>query len=398
MRVEFLVIYLTTFLVFLDTHGLAPLMAPYARSLGAPVSLIGWIVGLYSAANLMGNLGGGWWADRVGRKLPLVVGLTAVAAALLAYPLLREPRAMLAVRFLHGLGSALVTPAALAYLGDASLSTSRGRTMALYGVAYGMSGLIGPPLAGWLRDQAGYAAVFLGLSALMLTAALMASAKIRGREISPSDSSERPASRIPWRSLLRFGLSVSFLAAFCWMFMMGTLLVFLPLIGEERGFTAARIGMLFGGFALAATLVQASPLGRLSDRWGRFPLIALGLALIAVALLALSLSHRWGEMMGGMALYGLGFGFLFPAMSALVVDETTPETRGKASGIFMAMISVGMIVGSGMAGLMDQWYRALGIHPFQFAAMVVYLGLLWTVAGGLMVRRLRSARMNRNMP
>jgi len=395
MRIEFLVVYLITFLVFLDTHGLAPLMAPYARTLGAPVYLIGWIVGLYSVANLMGNLGGGWWADRVGRKLPLVVGLTVVAAALLAYPLLREPHALLAVRFLHGMGSALVTPAALAYLGDASLSTSRGGTMALYGVAYGMSGLIGPPLAGIVRDRLGYPAVFIGLSALMLTVALVAGAKVRGSRIS---SPERPASRIPWRSLLRVGLSVSFLAAFCWMFMMGTLLVFLPLIGEERGFTAARVGMLFGGFALAATLVQASPLGRLSDRWGRFPLIALGLALIAIALLALSVSYRWGQMMGGMAIYGLGFGFLFPAMSALLVDETTPLTRGKASGVFMAMISVGMIVGSGMAGLMDQWHRAAGIHPFQFAAMVVLLGLLWTVSGGRIVRRLRSARMNRNTP
>jgi len=395
MRIEFLVVYLITFLVFLDTHGLAPLMAPYARTLGAPVYLIGWIVGLYSVANLMGNLGGGWWADRVGRKLPLVVGLTVVAAALLAYPLLREPHALLVVRFLHGMGSALVTPAALAYLGDASLSTSRGGTMALYGVAYGMSGLIGPPLAGIVRDRLGYPAVFIGLSALMLTVALVAGAKVRGSRIS---SPERPASRIPWRSLLRVGLSVSFLAAFCWMFMMGTLLVFLPLIGEERGFTAARVGMLFGGFALAATLVQASPLGRLSDRWGRFPLIALGLALIAIALLALSVSYRWGQMMGGMAIYGLGFGFLFPAMSALLVDETTPLTRGKASGVFMAMISVGMIVGSGMAGLMDQWHRAAGIHPFQFAAMVVSLGVLWTVSGGRMVRRLRSARMNRNTP
>jgi MFS family permease len=267
--------------------------------------------------------------------------------------------------------------------------------MALYGVAYGMSGLIGPPLAGIVRDRLGYPAVFIGLSALMLTVALVAGAKVRGSRIS---SPERPASRIPWRSLLRVGLSVSFLAAFCWMFMMGTLLVFLPLIGEERGFTAARVGMLFGGFALAATLVQASPLGRLSDRWGRFPLIALGLALIAIALLALSVSYRWGQMMGGMAIYGLGFGFLFPAMSALLVDETTPLTRGKASGVFMAMISVGMIVGSGMAGLMDQWHRAAGIHPFQFAAMVVSLGLLWTVSGGRMVRRLRSARMNRNTP
>ncbi len=384
MRIDLVVVYLITFLAFLDTHSLAPLMAPYARYLGAPVHLIGWIVAIYSVANLLGNLGSGLWTDWAGRKLPIVVGLVVAGTVLLVYPTLRAPHALLLARALHGLGSALVTPAALAYLGDAALSTSRGRAMAFYGVAYGVSGLIGPPLAGWLQDQGGYAAVFIGLSALMFGAALVAGGKIRSRPVSSPEYSDAP---IAWRALLRPRLSVSFVAAFCWMFMMGTLLVFLPLIGEEQGFTKAQVGMLFGSFALVAGLVQISPLGRISDRWGRMPLIALGLALITIALLGLSVSPGWGAMMGAMGLYGLGFGFLFPAKSALLVDETTPESRGKASGVFMGMLSLGIIAGSGMAGAMERWHQAAGLHPFQTAALVVLTGLLWTGWVGLSPRR-----------
>ncbi|WP_448601243.1 MFS transporter [Thermoflexus hugenholtzii] len=391
MHGEMHLIYLITFLVSLDMLGLAPLMAPYARALGAPIHLVGWIVAFYSVANLAGNLSGGWWADRAGRKFPLIVGLVTMATALLAYPLLREPLAMLVVRALHGIGNALVTPAALAYLGDTSSSTSRGRTMALYGVTYGMAGLIGPPLAGWLRDQVGYGGVFVGLSALMLAVALVAMAKIRNRGAS---APERPASKIPWRPLLGVGISVAFFAAFCWMFTMGTLLVFLPLIGEERGFTAAQVGLLFGSFALTAALVQTSPLGRFSDRWGRLPLIATGLFLMATAMVALSASRRWEEMIGAMAFYGLGFGLLFPAALALLVDQTTSKIRGQVFGAFMAMLSVGMIAGSGMAGLMDQWHRAAGIHPFQSAALVLSLGLLWTGISVLIARRARRALLD----
>ncbi|MDW7992158.1 MAG: MFS transporter [Anaerolineae bacterium] len=379
MAVELVLVYLITFIVFLDTHGLSPLIAPYARALGASVGLTGWIVGAFSVANLFGNLGGGTWTDQVGRKLPLVVGLLAVGTALLVYPALSSPHALLAVRALHGLGSALVAPACLAYLGDVSSPTGRGRAMAFYGVAYGMSGLIGPPLGGLIRDRLGYPAVFLGLSALMFLAALAALGWLKGGRL----TSKGPVFSGAWRSLLRRRLSVSFVAAFCWTFALGTLLVFLPLIGEERGFSGARVGMLFGSFALAASLIQASPLGRLSDRWGRFPSIVLGMALIATALLILSFLTTWGPMMGAMFLYGLGFGVLFPAKSALIADETTSLTRGKASGVFAAMFSVGMIAGTGMAGTMERWHQAVGLHPFQVAALLVLGGLLWAALVGL---------------
>lgn len=372
MRTDLIIISLATFVAFFDTHSLFPLISPYARSLGAPLSLAGLIVGIYSAVNLLGNLAAGPWADRIGRKVPLLVGFSLAGLALLAYTLVRSPAELLAVRILHGIGAALVSPASLASIGDIADPSRRGRTMALYGIAFGSAGLLGPPLGGLVRDRWGYDAVFIGLAALAFALALVVLVGFRGR-FAPGHISGRfsPAALLRSRRLW-----VSFSSAFCWTFALGTLLVLLPLVGRELGFSSARVGMLFGAFALAAIIVQASPLSHLSDRWGRLPLIVLGLVLIAVSLLILTVLQDWGMMMGTMFLYGVGFGLLFPAMSALIADEAEISVRGTASGIFTATFSLGIVVGTATAGWLAE---RQAFHPFVLAALVVAGGALWAV-------------------
>ncbi len=374
MRIDFIIISLATFAAFFDTHALFPLMSPYARSLGASLSLVGIIVGVYSAVNLLGNLGAGFWTDRVGRKTPLLMGLSVAGLSLLVYSIVRGPAELIVVRILHGIGAALISPASLASLGDMADPRQRGRTMALYGIAFGTAGLLGPPLSGLVRDRWGYDAVFIGLAVLMFAVALVVLTLFRG-QFAPRQSSDRS----PLRAVLRRQrLWVSFASAFCWTFALGTLLVLLPLIGRDLGFSSARVGMLFGAFALAAILLQASPLSHLSDRRGRLPVIVLGLVLIAASLLILTVLRQWGPMMGTMFLYGVGFGFLFPAMSALIADEADASSRGVASGIFTAMFSLGIVVGTATAGWLAE--QPIGLHPFVLAALVVAGGALWAIA------------------
>ncbi len=64
-----------TFLGFLDTTLLIPVMALYAAGLGASVGITGLIIGLYSITNTPANILFGRLIDRVGYKVPLVAGL-----------------------------------------------------------------------------------------------------------------------------------------------------------------------------------------------------------------------------------------------------------------------------------------------------------------------------------
>jgi predicted MFS family arabinose efflux permease len=103
----------------------------------------------------------------------------------------------------------------------------------------------------------------------------------------------------------------------------------------------------------------------------------LGLALIALSLFALALMQQWETLLLAMFAYGIGFGFLFPAMTALMTDETAPQTRGTASGIFTAVYSLGVTAGTSAAGALAWLQQTAQIHPFQVAALVVLMGLGW---------------------
>ncbi|GAH76786.1 unnamed protein product, partial [marine sediment metagenome] len=51
-----------------------------------------------------------------------------------------------------------------------------------------------------------------------------------------------------------------------------------------------------------------------------------------------------------MALYGIGYGILFPSISALVADHTIPEERGMATGMFHALLTAGVAIGAPLVG------------------------------------------------
>ena len=372
-RFALLVVYAVVFVSFFDNHSLLPLIAPYAKSLGASVALVGLIVGAYSAVNLLGNLGAGYWMDRVGRRTPLVAGLAIVGGALALYPFTTDPVALLALRVVHGLGAALMSPASLAYIGDTASPKTRGRAMALYGVAIGLTVLIGPPLAGAIRDRFGYASVFAMLSALMFLVVVPAYTVI-GESLAQTTAR---ANANPLRLLRNRRLGLAYSSAFCLMFSLGGLIVFLPLTGQELGLTSSRVGMLFASFALAAIIIQVLPFGRMSDRWGRERAMMLGLALIAIGLFLLAAMRQWETLLVAMFVYGVGFGFLFPAMTALIADETAPQTRGTASGIFTAVYSLGVTVGTSGAGALAWLQYTAQIDPFQVGALIVVSGLAW---------------------
>ena len=99
--------------------------------------------------------------------------------------------------------------------------------------------------------------------------------------------------------------------------------------------------------------------------------------MIGLALTILPAFDRWESLLAVMSVYGLGFGLLFPAMTALLADETEPRTRGAASGVFTAVYSLAVVAGTSATGFLDWLYRVSGIHPFQSATLLILVVLVW---------------------
>ena len=365
---------LVILVAFLDLFLQFPIVAPYAVGLGATPALVGVIVGLYSATNLVGNVLAGLALDRFGRKWPVLIGLLLSAAALAGYSLARTPERLLGARAIHGLATAVLTPGAFAIIGDSAAADRRARVMGSSGALIAIAAVTGPMVAGIAGNRFGPGAVFLGAAALLALTAAVFSLLARETIAAPRVVTGLRADWLGPRGLLtQPRLVVAYLAALALTIGLGTLVTHLPLLLAARGESPAGSGLAFTIYALVAMLALAGPLNRLSDRYDRYGPLAAGLALIATGLFVMAGVDGVPGIATGMALYGFGFGLLFPSATALVADAASPAERGAAFGIFYAVYSFGVVVGSVLSGLLVEWGGTLATTPFVVGGLVASL-------------------------
>lgn len=129
----------------------------------------------------------------------------------------------------------------------------------------------------------------------------------------------------------------------------------------------------FGMYAFA--LVS----GRLTDRWGRVPVITLGAALLGLSALAATLSPEVLPL--AVALFGLGLGWnlLFVGGSALLSDRLAPLERSRTQGFNDGLIGLASALASLGSGavLALAGYEALGVLGAALSLLPLGLGLLW---------------------
>ena len=279
-----------------------PIIAPYARDLGASATLVGVIVAAYSVTNLFGNLAAGFVLDRWGRRLPVTLGLGITVLAVLSYAFVRSPEQLLAARLIHGIGAAALTPGAFAIIGDLVPSDRRGRAMGLAGALIAVPAVIGPPAAGILRDAWSANAVFLADGAFMVVTLITFVVATRETRRS-SDSRNLSAATESRPAMWHSRLWSAYAAQFAITVGVGVLVAQLPLVLEDQGETAAVAGSSFAIYALVSMLVMASPIGGASDRIGRFPPLIVGLVGVAAGLAVVGTAAGYGGIAIGMAIF-----------------------------------------------------------------------------------------------
>ena len=127
--------------------------------------------------------------------------------------------------------------------------------------------------------------------------------------------------------------------------------------------TPEKIGMALGAYGLAMALLQI-PLGRLSDRIGRKPVIIAGLVVFAIGSIIAVTSRTIEGVIAGRAIQGAGA--ISAALTALLADLTREEVR------LSAMATIGMTIGLAFAG-------SLVLAPWLDAAIGVP-GIFWLTA------------------
>jgi len=280
-----------------------------------------------------------------------------------------------AARWGDRLGKGLRTAPRDALVADSSTAGSRGLAFGLHRAADTGGAVLGLLLATAVLGLAGSRAepisarsfrtlVWVSLVPAFAAVAILA---IGAREV--RREGRRPSARLRLRGLGRgFGafLLVSLL------FDLGNSSdAFLMLRAQERGLQIVDILWALAGFNLVYAFV-ATPAGRLSDRFGRKRMLAVGWLLYIAVYTGFAGARGGGDVAVLFLLYGGYYGITAGAAKALIADLVPPSLRATAYGTYNASLGLVDLPASLMAGVLWQgvgsWPGFGPAAPFAFGA------------------------------
>lgn len=327
--------------------------------------------GLNAAALYIGSFGMTLAAERVlgaaGFKKLMAGGLILVLASILLFPLLPGVKAWFVLRLLVGIGDAAINYAAQLWVLLMTPAENRGRNLSFYGMSYGLGFSLGPLGIGLL--QFGEWAPFLALAVLFAVALIVTVLKMpdsRPERAAHTESQARRFGRVyrlAWYALL---------PALLYGYMEASLNSSFPVYGLRAGFSENQIAALLP-FAGIGGLVLQLPLGILSDRYGRKPILITAGIGGGVAFALMSAGGGFWTTMILLLLAGGLVGSFFSLGLAYAADILPRGLIPAANVASSFHFSAGSIAGPALGGLLLQYGYG--------GSLFILLGSLYIVFG-----------------
>src|SRR3989475_11261761 len=167
----------------------------------------------------------------------------------------------------------------------------------------------------------------------------------------------------------RSPLLVIFITVFIDLVGFGIVIPVLPFYaqGTKFGATPREVGLLFASYSVMQ-LIFAPVLGRLSDKYGRRPVLLISLIGTSLGFLILGFATTLWMLFLGRIIDGISGGNISTAQ-AYIADVTAEEDRAKGMGLIGAAFGLGFVFGPAIGGILSRW----GINvPFLFAGSLAF--------------------------
>jgi MFS family permease len=360
--------------------GSRVVVALYALELGASQMTIGVIMALYAVCPMVFAISIGKLADRVGPRLPMLMGVAGMATALVLPPLFPGLATLYILATLIGTSFYFFHVTVTAIAGGIDGSENRLRNYAMMSLGFAGASFVGPVAAGFSIDHLGHIPTFLLLASFNLAPLLLLLFKTEflpravNREGVEGKRNVLDLWRIP-------ALRNTFIASGIISSANDLFQFYMPVYGHAIGLSASAIGTVIGFCALAALVIRVA-LPRLAKISGEARILTYAVFVAAAAFMLFPFFQSAYVLAAIAFLLGLGLGCGLPMSMSLIYSLSPPGRVAESSGLRVTVNNFTHIVIPLVFGSLGS---AFGFFP------VFILNSAMLTAGGFIMRRSTSA-------
>ncbi|WP_260477712.1 MFS transporter [Nonomuraea sp. WAC 01424] len=422
-------------LVAFEAMAVATAMPVVARDLGG-MALYNLAFSATLAASVIATVLGGRWSDVRGPVQPIAVGVVAFVAGLLVAGFAPTMEVLVTGRFVQGLGAGLIQVSLYVLVARVFPGAMHPKVFALFSAAWVVPSMIGPAIAGFVVENVSWRWIFLGVSALVIPAALLLWRGTAGRSAEQGSAAPAPglgrklvwatltavaAALIQYGSALKDGLPllvagvVLLVVALPKLLLPGSLRaarglptapvlrglaygslmaaeVLIPLmLMNERGLTPTGAGVVLTvgalGWSTGSWIKGRGTISNMTAIRGGAAMVAVGIALVSLVLIdSLPIAVAYVAM----AISGLGIGALHPTVSVLVLEMSKEGEEGQNSAAVGVGESVFTVVAVAVSGAL---FTATGENYAVGLGFTVVLAVLAVVLAPRFVQSSKAGTM-----
>jgi MFS family permease len=372
---QFILVCFSSFLFSSSFNMLIPELPAYLSSLGG-AEYKGLIIALFTLTAGISRPFSGKLTDKIGRVPVMAVGSIVCLICGFLYPILTSVSGFLFLRLLHGFSTGFKPTATAAFVADIVPSNRWGEAMGIHGLFFSTGMAIGPAIGSAISLYYSINVLFYcsSLFAFLSIAIIMnvketlkvkEKFKIHLLKIKKTELINKQALPVFWVTIFSY---VSY----------GVIITLIPDWTAHIGLTNK--GIFFMVFTVASLLMRFVA-GKVSDNYGRKPILKISIGILCVALIWIGAAQTITGFLIGAVIYGIATGMLSPAISAWTVDLSDADKRGLSVATMYIALEAGIGLGAFFAGWIFKdiimrvpyiFYGAAAINGLAFIYLFIH--------------------------
>ncbi|MFX0067418.1 MAG: MFS transporter [Candidatus Hermodarchaeota archaeon] len=374
--------------IFSSTMSKSPVLPLFAQSLmssEAEMQYIGYVIAASTIPGILVSAIAGRLSDMYGREKLLLIATFVFATAPFFYLFATNIWALMLIRFYHGFSTAIFGPVAVAAIAE-TYPEQKGERISTYSSVTLIGRFFAPLTGGVILYLTNYyyygvylACAFSGSLGLVFALILYRSRYHLSESVHAGKKTRFTLYEffIGLRDAIRHRIVfITSVIQASQYFAYGIIEAYIVLYAKALSYDAWIIGIMPAVLVLLLVLLKP-PMGSISDKIGRRPIILVGLLLGAIAALVMPYIINPFILLLVLSIFGIGMAMVISSTAAFVSDFAKKEDIGAAIGILSTIMDIGQTIGPILSGYILVVFSYWGVFSMVGFVLILASGIFF---------------------